>query len=374
MAMNLTSTILSPQSLPVNVLRENVVNVNESYLRLAIDELTVMQEEYLEANKQFNRSILEAGNNQILVQEATGGFMETVKSIIDKFLKFIKRICARFNTAMNRIVKSDEHLIKNKAKFEKFTADQEFQMKAFTFTFLDDESFPIINAYDTYKRGINGDYSGIDSSKITTADELLTSLNAVNAQFKENSSRWYNTFRGIVMGYTDNRELTSSEFEKELFTKFRNGEETESSIDVNSDIVNVSYNRFATYKKTLDAVEKLQRNLEKQYTDIKRELKGLEAGIDNNNMLNYVYKDSLKGIEDQYKEKKTEVDAISVSIIKAKVDQIDYMCKIHSLAFTCKLDAIKAAYTQDKKLLYAALARIQKIHESVELPVSVDTI
>ena len=45
--------------------------------------------------------------------------------------------------------------------------------------------------------------------------------------------------------------------------------------------------------------------------------------------------------------------------MKAKVNQVQQMSNIHTMAFTAKIQAAKDCFVQDKKILYKALAKIK---------------
>ena len=81
------------------------------------------------------------------------------------------------------------------------------------------------------------------------------------------------------------------------------------------------------------------------------------------------YKVSIDGapIKDTKNRGEIELDNSAMNqlnlYIKLLTNQITEMTTMHSMAFSYKLDALKDKYTQDKRILYIALSKLEKDKE-----------
>lgn len=342
---------------------------NTSYFQEALSFVTENRNLSIDIQHRFYRELLEAGTDSSLVLEASDGLLSSVRGIIDKFIAFIKKLVAKFVTALKSLVKSDKYLKKHKDKFKDFSHENEFEMKIYKYTHIQDDSFPNVNAYNVYK---TNDFS--KASSVTS--DIVKYTAQVYDDFVSGLDDWYDKFRGVVLTDSNGDEIgsivpsyTPAEFTKELKEKFRNGDSNPSSATITATEVNEAYNRFDHYDKTIDSIEKMKKKLEKEYNSIKKDIKNLPAAYDSSDWTDVLSSNISNSKAHQYDSEyerdadiKKKVDANITSFIKAKTEQIDKMCTIHSLAFSAKLDACKECYTQDKALLYKALKQINKTH------------
>ena len=347
-----------------------ITNVEESYFDTALNFINEMSKDYADINKSFYKAVLEANNDEEIIHEAFSDFTSKVKEIIQKFLNFIKSVFNKFIISMNKLIKSDKYLKDHKNDFSNFAPEHEFEMNIYKYTKLDDDDFPNVNAYDTYINNLKIYTLKTDKSKSLTSDSIYDRLSDVYTDIVENSTDWYDEFRGEVLGRTGEL-FTSNEFEQELHDIFRNDSSTKSKETITFGIVNEALERFLKYDKTLSSVKKIKDNLEKEYKRIKNSIKNLDITdfSNDNSVFNSIFTDYadissevlglnlIKSDKTTDKNIRTKIDNIN----KVRVNRIEGMCNIHSLAFTKKLDAIKEAYTQDKKILYVALKKMNKI-------------
>lgn len=340
-----------------------------SFFEAALISITENRNISMDIQHRFYKDILEAGNDTALIMEASNGLLDGIKNIIDKFIAFIKKIVTKFITSMKSIVKSDKYIKKNKDKFNLFSSEHEFEMSIYRYTHIQDDSFPNLNAYNVYK---TNDFSKAAS----VTDDIVKYSSQVYDDFVTGLDDWYDKFRGVVLTDTNGDQIgntvpsyTSSEFSKELRERFRNGEDTPTNTTITATEVREAYDRFDSYDKTINHIEKMKKKLERQYTDIKKDIKNLTAayGEDwsgDNGLIGNFKNNNASKYDTDYNDPdvKKKVDANITSFIKAKTEQIDKMCQIHSMAFTSKLDACKEAYAQDKALLYKALKQINKTY------------
>lgn len=358
-----------------NIYKIDTTSVSESHYADALKCLSEIKSNNVAITQEFYRGILEAGDNPAMIYEAADGLLDGIRSIIDKFIALIKKIVAKFITGLHKIVKSDKYLKKNKDKIMKFSPDDEFEMNIFKYTYIDNDTFPNTSAYNVYKT---------DSfDPVKDAKNGVEYTAGIYNNFLNSMPEWYDKFRGVVLTDSNVESIsnsvpsyTSSEYAKELYEKYRNGESSKTKETITPDIVTQSYDRFANYSKTISAVEKLRNNLEKEYKAIRDDIKNITAAYDNEYKIRSTgksnwelnLKDNKYGYDDSKHQRPDEeakaksADSNIASIIKAKANQIDQMCTIHTQAFTAKLDAIKEAYNQDKAILYKALQKVNKTY------------
>ena len=344
------------------------INIEESYFVAALNLLEEMNNEIVSINKELYRSILESGDNVIAINESFSSFCASIKKIIEKFINFIKRIIQRFILTMNKIVKSDKYLTKHKKELDKFGPDDKFEMDVFTFTYLTDDNIPRLDPLEEWNKS-QGYAENFKPGDTNTS--LLSQVTAIYTNQKDKlNNGWYDSFRAKVINNPNGgpSSITSEDFAEELFKIFRNGSTEKSEEEISYDKVVDSLNRFEAYENNLKHVNENKKKLEKGYLDIKKEIETwASAGTDGKSALNVIFGDTNTNIvvnNNEYQQNKKEIDEQIDLFIKSKVNQIQHMCEIHAMAFTAKLDAIKACYTQDKAILYKALSKVQK-HKNV---------
>lgn len=357
----------------------DTTSIGESYFQMGLKYINEMTNDFSNINKEFYKSILEAGENTEIVHEAFSDFASKIKEIINKFLNFLKSIWNKFIINMNKLVKSDKYIKNHKKDFIDFAANHEFSARVYKYTLLDDDTFPQVTAYSSYANTYKNYTITPDTGVTMNAEVLLGKLSTAYSSLIEDNADWYEAFRGEVLG--DNKSYTAKEYEQELFEKFRDGSSSPSKEIIDSGWVQEALDRFLGYDKRLKAVEDLKKKLEKEYKQIKDSIKELDIYEfeDTNSLFKNIFKDfdanssaisSLNLSKDaETKDKLNKDIRLKMdNINKVRMNRIEGMCNIHALAFTKKLDAMKEAYKQDKKILYTALNKIHPIstkHESV---------
>lgn len=333
------------------------INIEESYFIAALNYMEEMNTEIGDINKKLYMSILEAGDDPIVINESFSSFCKAIRNVIDKFLAFLKRIVQKFTLTINKLVKSDKYIDKHKSELSKFGADQSFEMKVFKFTHLTDDDVPKLQPLDEWQKGIG--YS--NHSSYSDKDSLLTNVTNVYNNLKGNDTGWYDNFRGTVIN-KDNTSISAEDFAGELFELFRDGSKEKYEEEFYYDGVNEAYNRFKSYKTNLDDVDKKRKQLDKDYGEIKTEIgKWSTNSVTGKSPLDIIYGNDAGLYTVDYEEDKANIDAQINLFVKTKLNQIDHMCRIHLMAFAAKLDAIKDCYKQDKEIIYKALSKVQKI-------------
>lgn len=325
------------------------ININESFLFTSLDFLKEINEEINLSNKILYKCISESEEEYSVVTESFSDFKEAIKKIIDKFIDFIKSICKRFFIHLNKIISSDKYLLKNLHLLDDFRMDIILYRSMYKFTLYPGIPLPIVSS--EYNDDIETEYlkqkvaQMIDNrtSDQTTTDSVDYTLDILKTLYKNtvatyNEDRW-EEFRGKVLD--QDKRISKEDYADELFRIYRNGDSVKEAIKVDSSIINDSLYFFKNYKDIFKQVENLRNKIEDDYRNIK---KSLEKNT------NDIFKDI-----DQIKIKTQEQKIAADMFFKAKANQVETMCSIHTLAFTAKLDAIKDKYIQDKDILYRCL-------------------
>lgn len=325
----------------------------ESFFLSTLKFVTEMDNEYVNCRKVLYKSILESGDDRVLLNESFSDFTGKVKEIIDKFLKFIKSLFERFITALHKLIKSDKYLKKNKDKFTKFNSEDEFEYKGYIYSFND--AVPVINVLAEFKT----DFVGLNPDDLT-GDKANNKkvLNKAFADMKSNiNENYYDKIRAEVLGKEGS--IYKEDFHSELVEIFRSGQSEKENITVNSDLLSLQYTFFEGYEKMISSIKRTKNEIEKGYKEVEKLVQKMTTKNPNDvsGILNFTL-----GISD--KSATFEVDSEVMNtidlFIKSKCNQIVEMQSIHSLAFGSKLDATKEAYKQSKDILYKALSKINK--------------
>ena len=71
-------------------------SLEDSFFTQTLKFVKESREEFNTANKKFYRSVLESGDDYIAITEAFDGFFDSIKSIINKVIEFIKTLWGKF--------------------------------------------------------------------------------------------------------------------------------------------------------------------------------------------------------------------------------------------------------------------------------------
>lgn len=327
------------------------ININESYFVEALNYLEEMNKDVTASTKVLYRSILEADGDVVAINESFSSFCASIKKIIEKFLEFLKRIVQKFILTMNKLVKSEKYISNHKADIKKFGASDAFKMDVFIFTHLMDDDVPMLNPENAWNQSQGW------AAPNATESILNRVTNTYNDVKKDLDGGWYDSFRGRVIGKSS---ISVDDFAEELFKVFRNNSKEKTEVEFAYDKVIDALNRFEGYNQNLKHVQDVKKVMEKGYSDIKKEIEAWgKAGTDGKAAFNG-FIDMSRNAE-EYNANRKEIDEQLDLFIKAKVAQVDHMCKIHAMAYTAKLDACKASFTQDKAILYKALSKVKTI-------------
>jgi hypothetical protein len=349
-----------------STLETNTKNIcNESYFSSTCEFLVGINEEYNYNTKVLYKSIIESDNDESVITESFDDFFNKAKEIIDKVIEFIKSLIKRFITSLNKLISSEGYIKKHKNDFDKFNNKDEFTFTGYNYTFSPD--IPSINALESFNSEfLFGDRDALDKirdsiTKANSSHDTKDVIDSISEYYKtlidDLEDGYYDKFRGKVLNKDDMIDVGN--YPNELFTEYRNGTSDMEDITVNSSYVKSAKDRFLDHNKTIQEVKKLQKRVEEEY-------RLLQKSINEMQKTNYSNGSQSIAIAFPGDDSPTNVTYSSdlVNTIntwcKAKVNQVQEITNIHSLAFSAKLDAINGCFKQDKSVLYKALDYIQR--------------
>lgn len=336
----------------INVNKLATIDFEESYTAQVVAFINECRNEMTDKKISFYKSLNEATDERAVL-ESFADFFAGVKDIINKFIKFLKKIVDKFVVSMNQLVKSDNYIKKHKDLFNKIERDMEFEFKGYEYTFS--PNIPSPDAALGFNNSLFDDLYSNEKRSLTT-QSVKDSIIAMDLE------KDYDEFRAKVIG-KDGERIYISEFSQDLYRVYRNEESDTSNITANSAYIRKCYNRYFEYNSMLkevtrqrDAIIKAYEKVQKQVEDITKR----NTDLDKQAFLSRLPMDS--GITDiettaggtlMASELMTQIDVY----VRAKIDQIQEYSNIHLLAFGAKLDAMKECMNQDKNVLYTALRK-----------------
>jgi len=359
-------SVFSPVNLVVN---ENVdpVSINqyitlyeESYFIETLNFLSESRKEFNEYNKTFYKTVLESGNNQVIIHEAFSDFFSGIKKIIDKILDFISRLISKFITKLNALIGRESYLKKHKADFGKFGSNHEFTFNGYEFVFpanvpVLDVLMKFADSMEDFELSKNTHGTNYSDSAAEKNKTIATNLKAKYDKLVEDlDDKFYDKVRAEVIG--KDGVVYQSDFSNELFSLFRNDSNSKEEITVNSSKVVEYYDRFDKYKTFETSVNKDKARIEKEYNSVKSQIDKASKRSADGKLISV---DTGSGNAEYTFDR--DVMSIIDLMIKAKANQIQEISNIHALAFSAKLDAIRECFKQDKSVLYQALYKIQGV-------------
>ena len=355
MAIGLNSLLIENNDL--TTVMDNRIE-NTSLTNYTIAFLTEMNKDFREADKQMYKSIYEA-DSLVAVNESFSDFFVKIKEIIKKFLKYIKSLFERFITTLHRIVNSEKYLLKKQDVLRRFSSEHEFDFDGYEFTI--EPQIPICNELVE----VNEDFVSLDLSEMNNKDQK-GNKDKIKDQYdklkKEIDGEKYDRLRGEVIGKPGSM-IYQSDFGSELFELFRDGADSTSVFTVTNSIVSQCFKDMKDYKSVEKDTKKKKKEIENQYKEIEKQIDRMIS----TERTSGGYKINIDGgapikAKDDIVLDNSAMNQLNL-YIKLLTNQITEMTTMHSMAFSYKLDALKEKYTQDKRILYIALSKLEKDKE-----------
>ena len=337
----------------INVNKLAIADLEESYTAQVVEFINECRTEMTDRKIKFYKSINEATSTSIVL-ESFSDYFSGVKNIIDKFIKFLRKLVDKFVVTIMKIVKSDNYIKQHKAMFDKISPDMEFDFKGYEYTFS--PSVPSPSAALGFNNSLFDDLIANENRELT-AQSVKDSVIAMDLE------KDYNDFRAKVIG-KDGDVIYLSDFPQELYEVYRNGESDSSNITSDAAYIRKCLNRFLEYSKMKSEVERQRNEIEKAYDKVKKQVGDItkrNSDLDKQAFLSRLPADTtITDIQTTGGGTMMAADLMmQVDVyVRAKVEQIQEYSNIHLLAFGAKLDAMKECLGQDRNVLYTALRKI----------------
>lgn len=233
-----------------------------------------------ESEANYNAIMRAVGIEELAVYESTGAemvyeagnissFFGKVKEFFKKILEKIKALFKKFFAMFDSYTKSDKEFLNKYRQVLTRVNTRDFKYKGFKFTHLNIDINDINNKLNTEIE--------ITLEKINN-ENTKTKLEEMLKNFEDREDK-VEKLRSIAVGETSS--LTKSEFIKELYMYFRDGENTKQELDDikildvlgnlqnNSNLVKTAKKSYSDLEKSL---KKIIRDVEKAEKDLSKEL------------------------------------------------------------------------------------------------------
>lgn len=292
----------------------------------------------------YKRVALDVFNEQTVVNEFFEGnsVIAIIRAIIDIFIENVKELVERFCHVVGTFVSKEYHIEKYAQqilKFDKTLRIEDF--RHYKYTNLEGDIPPM-----SINSEILGDYDEIldKLSKIgreTNRKELIKKLSDFSIKSKEDfRDKDIFLFRDKVVG--KKQGVSKELYSEELHKVFRDGKTAPHLGDLHQDDIHESYRRWKNEKIYTKDIKRQRAILEANANEVKKKIRTIELStITNGNF-----------IEDY------DLENILNGILRNECDKIQEICNITVLAFGAKLEALKEAIIQDKKILYYCISEI----------------
>jgi hypothetical protein len=333
------------------------MDFEECYTAQVVSFINECRSEITEKKITFYKSLNEATDERAVL-ESFSDFFAGVRDVINKFIKFLKKIVDKFIVTIMKLVKSDNYIKKHKDYFNKLEAEIKFDFRGYEYTFSPNVPYPA--AALEFNNSLFDTLYGDDKNQLSV-QSVRDSITTLSMNLEND----YDNFRAKVLG-KDNDSISISEFSDELYRVYRNGESDTSTIEANSSYIRMCLNRFLEYdnfKKQVtrqrDEIIKAYERVQKQVEDITKRNTDLDKHAflsrlpSDNGIVDVAVSTTNGGGTMMAAELMSQIDVY----VRAKVDQIQEYSNIHLLAFGAKLDAMKECLNQDRNVLYTALSK-----------------
>lgn len=324
-----------------------------------------------------------AQNGEEIVYEAGGvsGILNKIKEFFKKLIEKIRQILHTFLTKLSSFASSDSSFVQKyqqefSTKWGKLKSDYEFN--GYEFTVKLDNTKDVRTSYASFAAPIVASTSGasekaVEAAMGATAD--ISSLLGISEDLKkavddirDNKSDIQDKLRGYVAkefssflgksGIAGTPSFDASEFSKELFADFRNGEETKQGIELknkmNPRMIVEGIKDTEKYKK---AAQKLTDNIVKGLNDEVKKLDTLEK-----NLAKLQTSDEM----DKQKDKQTASNRVSdvLSLVTESNALVKDLSSYYVQANGIYLQAITDRNRQYKAIMVKVIGSSKKVTES----------
>ena len=336
----------------INLDKLSDVDLEESFFAQSVRFMCEFNTEHMKFKERLYRSILEADTQQALFEGYSDYFVQ-VRTIINKFLKFMQKMLDRYISIITNLIRSDTNLLMHKNDFDKFNGT--FEITGYNYTFS--ENIPNPNAAYNYLNSMFDKLYADSANQLTiTSIEDATRDVSLDEDFAK--------FRGAVLGRSG-EIIRASEWSDVLFVTYRDGKKDTEQIVITKEDIKKIRDRYFDINKQKQSLNASYKSIKAAYEKISKELAHMtdrNGDLNVNAFLNILPEEkNIRSIPNK------ELVGLTMSgefmskldnYIKAKITQIESYTNMHTFAYAAKLDALKERFIQDRNTLYTALFEI----------------
>lgn len=335
-----------------NGVNHKPLNISENH-SFFIDALNFIKESDQEVRNIFDDILSEAIidiqiNSDKAKEEYNRRFSFTgiVKKIFELFLHAVEQLWLRFKALISRLLNSDLSIKKYKNALLNYDESLKVYIPYYIFTNLD-----IDIPSDTLRIIFSDEYDDLYDrlqkiANIKQKEKMIDKLRGIYQEISDQlqNGNYYNKVRAKIMGKIDRSIITEQDFQNQISVFFRNGmkEPFQPSQPIASYEVQNAAKRFFAYDNTMKV-------LEKQYKNVKNSADKTSKKIM-----------KIKGTDifNEYVPIDYDIEYALNQVLQLKSGQISKTCNLILMAYSAKLDAMKDAMAQDRKILHAAISQV----------------
>lgn len=290
--------------------------------QINIEIVSIMQEAYMKKDIPLHESL---------------DIKSLLTKMINKFIDIIKNVFAHFNAFLMKAANSSSFIYRYKDKILRFDDVIEVDFDRYLYTCID-KNIPKTDIVLNFERELEIFESQLGKFKnFKNKPERLDAMNQIYKDIKEIIvDNFYDRMRASSIAKTIS--IPEDQFANELFKVYRNGGDFY-TCKINRNEVHDTFNRFTNAKSLIKDVEKQKGEIVSAAKKVEKKLNSI----------------SLDSIATNYIPYDLAEEEAFDRICKLKVDQINNCCKIYTLAFSAKIDALKESISQDRKVLNEVL-------------------
>lgn len=321
--------------------------VNESLIPYAL--------EYMSESDQFIRSTMQSilgksllSENSIQIFNESFDFVEIAKSIIDFFIDTIKKLWQKFTLMISKLVGSDKVLLKHKEELLSYSHTVKVYFDHYRYNNLEADIPPsslemiFQDEYDLLYEDLQK-VGGMNKKEL-----IISELNKIYQRIKtEDEENYYNILRRKVLGSAyqgSNQVITERDYLDELKLVFHSNMIAPSGEDIPSYEVAEAAHRYFRHKELKESIKLQKKNIERSAGRIQ----------------NSVQKISPENFLKNYMPIDYEIEYALRQICQLESGRLSKSCNILVLAYSTKLNELKSAIAQDRKVLFEAVKDIIK--------------
>lgn len=291
--------------------------------------------------------------SRVVIKESLGSsFIDIIKTIIVSFINLINRIFDKFKQFFLYLLRSDKSIENYKSKLLKF--DESFEIFDYDLRYRIYTNFeadiPDPNLYLRFSEDYEESVGKLEKyANSLSKQELLSKIDHLTDSIDlDIDGKYFSTLRSSILKSKD--IVRSEEYPDKLYKIFRNDDDIDNPVtDTRRDkfkitplMVRSACKRYYNIKKMIKETEKQKATLVNTANSVVKKFEKLDPSIvyTNYNTLDY----DLANVFERYGRK--------------KASQLSETCNICVMAFTAKLDALKEASAQDKKICFYAISRM----------------